>query len=69
MIWDHCKGKNAFGGILLQEFDPAAGELVGPVHNIFKGTSIRVTEGPHVYRKDGFYYLVTAEGGPPMSMR
>ena len=63
MVWDHRKGKNAFGGILLQEFDPAAGKLVGPIRNIFKGTPIRVTEGPHLYRKDGFYYLVTAEGG------
>ncbi|ADI15210.1 glycoside hydrolase family 43 protein [Truepera radiovictrix] len=63
MIWDHRKGKNPFGGILLQEFDPAAGELVGPVHNIFRGTHLRVTEGPHIVRKDGFYYLLTAEGG------
>lgn len=63
MVWDHRKGKNPFAGILLQEYDPTAKKLVGPVSNIFKGTSIRVTEGPHVYKKDGYYYLVTAEGG------
>lgn len=63
MVWDHRKGKNAFAGILLQEFDPDQKKLVGPIRNIFTGTSIRVTEGPHLYKKDGFYYLVTAEGG------
>jgi xylan 1,4-beta-xylosidase len=63
MVWDHRKGKHPFGGILLQEFDPVAGKLVGPIRNIFKGTPIRVTEGPHLLRRDGFYYLVTAEGG------
>ena len=63
MLWDHRKGKHAFAGILLQEFDPVTKKLFGPVSNIFTGTSIRVTEGPHVYQKDGYYYLVTAEGG------
>jgi len=63
MVWDHRQGKNAFAGILLQEFDPATKKLVGPTTNIFKGTALRVTEGPHLYRKDGYYYLVTAEGG------
>ncbi|MBS3933594.1 MAG: glycoside hydrolase family 43 protein [Truepera sp.] len=63
MVWDHRHGKNAFAGILLQEFDPATQKLVGPVTNIFTGTPLRVTEGPHLYKKDGYYYLVTAEGG------
>jgi xylan 1,4-beta-xylosidase len=63
MVWDHRKGKNPFAGILLQEFDPIQKKLVGPVTNVFRGTPIRVTEGPHLYRKDGYYYLVTAEGG------
>ena len=63
MVWDHRQGKNPFAGILLQEFDPEAKRLVGPTTNIFKGTALRVTEGPHLYRKDGYYYLITAEGG------
>jgi len=63
MIWDHRAGKNPFAGILLQEYDPEAKRLVGPVKNIFKGTELGVTEGPHIYKKDGLYYLVTAEGG------
>lgn len=63
MRWDHRQGKNPFAGILLQEFDPAQQRLVGPVTTIFTGTALGLTEGPHLYKKDGYYYLVTAEGG------
>lgn len=52
-----------FTGILLQEYDPKEERLVGPVHRIFRGTEMGVTEGPHLYKKDGWYYLMTAEGG------
>lgn len=63
MLWDHRQGRNQFGGILLQEFDPISRTLFGPVENIFRGTDLKVTEGPHVYKRDGWYYLLTAEGG------
>jgi len=62
MLVDHRKGKT-FGGIILQEFDIKLGELTGPVHHIFKGSPLGLTEGPHLYKKDGYYYLLTAEGG------
>ncbi|MCI3920770.1 glycoside hydrolase family 43 protein [Paenibacillus sp. TRM 82003] len=63
MVWDHRKGRNKFGGILMQEYDPGARKLVGAIHNIFRGTPLGLTEGPHLYRKKGYYYLLTAEGG------
>lgn len=63
MEWDYRPGRHPFNGILLQEYDHAARRLVGPVRNIFRGTELRVTEGPHVYRRNGYYYLLTAEGG------
>jgi xylan 1,4-beta-xylosidase len=63
MVWDHRKGKNTFGGILLQEYSPSDGRLVGPIVNIFRGSSIGATEGPHLYKRNGYYYLLTAEGG------
>jgi xylan 1,4-beta-xylosidase len=63
MVWDHRKGKNPFGGIYLQEYDAVAQKLVGSVKNIFLGSPIGVTEGPHVYKRNGWYYLLTAEGG------
>lgn len=63
MVWDHRKGRNRFGGILIQEYDPVKQRLIGPIHNIFKGTSLGLTEGPHLYRRGDYYYLLTAEGG------
>lgn len=63
MVWDHRAGHHPFAGIVLQEYSPAEKRLVGPREIIFTGTDIKVTEGPHVYKKDGWYYLLTAEGG------
>jgi xylan 1,4-beta-xylosidase len=63
MVWDHRPGHNCFGGILLQEYDPKQQKLVGPVASIFEGTDIGLVEGPHIYKVNGWYYLLTAEGG------
>jgi xylan 1,4-beta-xylosidase len=63
MIWDHRKDKHPFGGILLQEYSHEQRKLTGPVKNIFKGSEIQKVEGPHLYKRNGFYYLLTAEGG------
>ena len=52
-----------FKGIILQAYDSATQKLVGPVHRIFTGSKIGITEGPHLYRRNGWYYLLTAEGG------
>ncbi|KAL4874327.1 glycosyl hydrolases family 43-domain-containing protein [Aspergillus karnatakaensis] len=63
MLWDHRRRPRAFAGIALQEYDPAQGKLVGPRKNIFKGSALDLVEGPHLYRRNGWYYLLTAEGG------
>ena len=63
MLWDHRAGRNRFGGIVLQEYSVAQHKLIGESRNIFKGTSIGFTEAPHLYKRDGWYYLITAEGG------
>ncbi|WP_199613833.1 glycoside hydrolase family 43 protein [Paenibacillus alkalitolerans] len=63
MLWDHRKGRNRFAGIVLQEYSAEEAKLVGPVRHIFKGTDLKLTEGPHLYKRDGYYYLMTAEGG------
>lgn len=68
MIWDYRKGKTPFGGIILQEFSLKEKRLIGEAINIFKGSSLGVTEGPHLYKKDGYYYLLTAEGGTGLNM-
>ncbi|MBW8321689.1 MAG: glycoside hydrolase family 43 protein [Rhizobium sp.] len=53
----------AFDGILLQEWDPASRTLIGPVKNIFPGSPLGLVEGPHLFKRNGWYYLTTAEGG------
>ena len=63
MQWDHRPGVNRFSGIVLQEYSASKRKLVGPIHLIFRGTSIGFTEGPHLYKRNGYYYLLTAEGG------
>ena len=55
--------RNGFKGILMQEYDHGKRALVGAVRTIFTGTDMGFTEGPHLYRHGGQYYLITAEGG------
>ena len=62
-LWDHRPGQNRFAGIVLQEYSVAEQKLIGQRHVIFKGTSIWLTEAPHLYKRNGYYYLITAEGG------
>ncbi|MFA5293266.1 MAG: glycoside hydrolase family 43 protein [Phycisphaerae bacterium] len=62
-LHDHRDRAKRFAGILIQEYDPKTKKLVGPIRNIFKGSPIGVTEGPHIYKLNGYYYLMTAEGG------
>lgn len=63
MVWDPRKGKTCFGGIRLQEYSPEEGKLIGEAKVIFEGTKIGITEAPHLYKYNGYYYLLTAEGG------
>jgi xylan 1,4-beta-xylosidase len=65
MEWDYRKSgeTDRFTGILLQEYSPAEKRLVGPVRKIFTGTAFKLTEGPHLYKRNGWYYLLVAEGG------
>lgn len=59
--WDHRKAHPSFGGIVLQEYDPAARRLLGEPARIFEKSVL--IEGPNLYRRGGFYYLLLAEGG------
>ena len=62
-LWDHRPGRNRFAGIVLQEYAPTERRLVGPRQVIFEGTPLGLTEAPHLYKRGGYYYLITAEGG------
>jgi len=63
MFWNPLEGEHRFHGIVLQEFSCERGGLVGEARIIFKGSEYRVTEAPHIYKANGWYYLMTAEGG------
>jgi len=63
MVQDPRPGHYRFGGIELTEYDTAAQKLVGGPKVIFKDERLRATEGPHVYFRNGWYYLMVAEGG------
>jgi xylan 1,4-beta-xylosidase len=63
MVWDHRPDRSRFGGIVLQEYCSQRRQLIGSIHRIFDGSAVGLTEGPHLYRFGGYYYLLTAEGG------
>lgn len=49
--------------IVMSEIDISTGKLLSEPVTIWKGTGGKYPEGPHLYKKDGFYYLMIAEGG------
>jgi xylan 1,4-beta-xylosidase len=63
MLWDHRPGRRRFAGVLLQEMDMKTGRLLGDRRLIFEGTALGFTEGPHLYKRGGWYHLLVAEGG------
>ncbi|AZP03539.1 glycoside hydrolase family 43 protein [Jeotgalibaca ciconiae] len=63
MLWDPRVGNHQFYGIVLQEYDHTEKKLIGNPEIIFKGTEWGLVEAPHLYKMNGYYYLLTAEGG------
>ncbi|MBP2528467.1 xylan 1,4-beta-xylosidase [Rhizobium sp. PvP099] len=70
MQWNHrtesfggAPKSPAFDGILMQEWDAETKTLKGPISNIFPGSALGLVEGPHLFKRNGWYYLTTAEGG------
>ena len=62
MMWDFRTGHHRFAGIVIQEFDPVAQKLVGPMTRILGKEGVLI-EGPNLYKRDGWYHLMLAEGG------
>jgi beta-xylosidase len=64
IFWDDDgKVYVATQGVVLQELDLDTGELSQPAIPLWNGTGGVWPEGPHIYKKDGYYYLLIAEGG------
>ncbi|MDR3708903.1 MAG: glycoside hydrolase family 43 protein [Capsulimonadaceae bacterium] len=59
--WDNRPDRPSFAGIVLQEYDAQARGLIGPIKTILRKECL--IEGPNLYKHDGRYYLMLAEGG------
>ena len=53
--------------ITLCEIDPVTGTTLSPGKALWRGTGGRFPEGPHIYRKDKWYYLLISEGGTELA--
>lgn len=51
--------------IWIQELDLEAMRLIGKSKDVWSGSMrfVHWPEGPHLYKKDGYYYMMLAEGG------
>lgn len=50
-------------GIQQSVVDPLTGDILEPPRFIWGGAGGRYPEGPHLFRRDSFYYLLISEGG------
>ncbi len=50
-------------GARIFELDKSGTQKVSEAQLLFYGDHKRAPEGPHLYKKDGYYYLLEAEGG------
>ena len=55
--------------IMLCEIDPKTGRQLTESTPLWRGTGGRYPEGPHLYKKDGYYYLLISEGGTELAHR
>ena len=51
------------GDIKICEIDVETGKKIGDIHHLGTGLGGRYPEGPHIYKQNGYYYLLLAEGG------
>ena len=67
-VGTHSPSKPNFNGegeIWLQQLDLSTWSLTGERYFLWRGALFYGTwaEGPHIYKKNGYYYLIIAEGG------
>lgn len=58
-----CYFISANYNIQICQIEIKTGKRLTESKNIWRGTGGRYTEAPHIYKKDGYYYLLVAEGG------
>lgn len=66
LFWDD-DGKVYYTGtyqkIFVCEINPKTGEVIGERKKVWGGTGGNDPEGPHIYKRNGWYYLLISEGG------
>jgi len=50
-------------GLWLSELNILSGRLLAPPRIIWRGMGAKSPEGPHIFRRGNYYYLLAAEGG------
>ncbi len=50
-------------GITITKLTDDCSDRVGDSVQVWPGTGLRAAEGPHILKKDGYYYAILAEGG------
>lgn len=54
LVWGDCR---------VQELSEDLDKLVGEPRKVWDGTGGHAPEGPHMFKRNGYYYLMIAEGG------
>ncbi|MFV0466360.1 MAG: family 43 glycosylhydrolase [Lachnospiraceae bacterium] len=62
MSTDHRVPKKFRGKLILQELSVIEKRLIGPVYEIYNSNDLFL-EGPHIYKRNGWYYLFSADTG------
>jgi alpha-N-arabinofuranosidase len=57
------ESRGGLAGIQMSEINIETGEILTPSRYIWYGSGGRYVEAPHIYKRGGRYYLMTAEGG------
>ncbi len=60
---NHYEKEKRFNGLYIEEYDPEAKRLVGGRRLLYKDKNSELVEGSHLYKRDGYYYLLKAQGG------
>ena len=62
--WETREGYHKPGVICVVEYDSRNRQVIGNPKRIWEGATRRgCIEGPHLYKRNGYYYLMCAEGG------
>ena len=67
LFWDEdgsCWYTGSTGtSVMISRINPDTGEILSEPKVVWNGMGGRYPEAPHIYKKDGWYYLMIAEGG------